>query len=58
MYVAENFTGIPGTTVPIADTVEAFEKLSEGGFDDVPEQAFVAVGGVDDVMAKAQKLQG
>jgi F-type H+/Na+-transporting ATPase subunit beta len=58
MYVAENFTGIPGTTVPIADTVEAFEKLSEGEYDDVPEQAFVAVGGIDDVLAKAEKLQG
>jgi F-type H+-transporting ATPase subunit beta len=58
MYVAENFTGIPGTTVPIADTVEAFEKLAEGGYDDVPEQAFVAVGGIDDVLAKAEKLKG
>ncbi len=58
MYVAENFTGIPGTTVPIADTVEAFEKLSGGEYDDVPEQAFVAVGGIDDVLAKAEKLQG
>ncbi len=57
MYVAENFTGIPGTTVPLGDTVEAFEKLAEGEFDDVPEQAFVAVGGIDDVLAKAEKLQ-
>jgi F-type H+-transporting ATPase subunit beta len=57
MYVAENFTGIPGTTVPIADTVEAFEKLGDGEYDDVPEQAFVAVGGIDDVLAKAEKLQ-
>jgi F-type H+-transporting ATPase subunit beta len=57
MYVAENFTGIPGTTVPIADTVEAFEKLAGGEYDDVPEQAFVAVGGIDDVLAKAEKLQ-
>jgi F-type H+-transporting ATPase subunit beta len=58
MYVAENFTGIPGTTVPIDDTVEAFEKLSAGAYDEVPEQAFVAVGGIDDVMAKAERLQG
>src|SRR5487761_403688 len=36
MYVAETFTGIPGTTVPIGDTVEAFEKLAEGEYDDVP----------------------
>jgi F-type H+-transporting ATPase subunit beta len=58
MYVAENFTGIPGTTVPIDDTVEAFEKLSAGEYDEVPEQAFVAVGGIDDVLAKAERLQG
>jgi F-type H+-transporting ATPase subunit beta len=58
MYVAETFTGMAGTTVPIDDTVEAFEKLSDGEFDDVPEQAFVAVGGIDDVLAKAEKLEG
>ncbi len=56
MYVAETFTGLPGTTVPIADTVEAFEKLANGDFDDIPEQAFVAVGGISDVLAKAEKL--
>jgi F-type H+-transporting ATPase subunit beta len=58
MYVAENFTGIPGTTVPIAATVDAFEKLAQGGYDDVPEQAFVAVGGIEDVLAKAERLEG
>jgi F-type H+-transporting ATPase subunit beta len=58
MYVAENFTGMAGTTVPIDETVEAFEKLSEGEFDDVPEQAFVAVGGIDDMLARAEKLEG
>jgi F-type H+-transporting ATPase subunit beta len=57
MYVAENFTGIPGTTVPIEETVDAFEKLARGEFDDVAEQAFVAVGGVDDLMAKAERLK-
>ncbi len=57
MYVAENFTGLPGTTVPIGDTVDAFEKLCEGAFDDIPEQAFVAVGGIDDVLAKAERLR-
>jgi F-type H+-transporting ATPase subunit beta len=57
MYAGEPFTGIPGTNVPVDETVEAFEKLAEGEFDDVPEQAFVAVGGIDDLMAKAKKLQ-
>jgi F-type H+/Na+-transporting ATPase subunit beta len=58
MYVAENFTGLPGTNVPVEETVEAFEKLSEGEFDEIPEQAFVAVGGIEDVQAKAEKLSG
>jgi F-type H+-transporting ATPase subunit beta len=57
MYVAENFTGIPGTTVPIEETVEAFEKLSGGDFDEVPEQAFVAVGGIEDMLARAERLR-
>ena len=43
--------------VPVAETVEAFEKLCAGDFDEVPEQAFVAVGGVDDVMAKAKTFE-
>ena len=57
MYVAENFTGLPGTNVPVEETVEAFEKLSEGEFDEVPEQAFVAVGGIEEVLAKSEKLR-
>jgi F-type H+-transporting ATPase subunit beta len=56
MYAGEPFTGIPGTNVPAEETVEAFEKLVDGEFDDVPEQAFVAVGGIDDLMAKAKSL--
>jgi F-type H+-transporting ATPase subunit beta len=58
MYVAENFTGLPGTNVPVEETVEAFEKLADGEFDEVPEQAFVAVGGIEDVLAKAKRLEG
>jgi F-type H+-transporting ATPase subunit beta len=57
MYVAENFTGLPGTNVPVEETVEAFEKLGQGEFDEIPEQAFVAVGGIEDVLAKAEKLK-
>ncbi len=56
MYAGEPFTGIPGTNVPVTETVEAFEKLALGEFDDVPEQAFVAAGGVEDVLAKAKTL--
>ncbi len=58
MYAGEPFTGIPGTNVPVDETVEAFEKLCAGEFDEVPEQAFVAVGGIDDVMAKAKTFEG
>ncbi len=57
MYVAEQFTGQPGTTVPVAETVESFEALANGEFDDVPEQAFYMVGGVDEMQEKARKLR-
>jgi F-type H+-transporting ATPase subunit beta len=57
MYVAEQFTGQAGVTVPLEETVEAFEKLSEGEFDDIPEQAFYMVGGIDDVQARAKQLR-
>jgi F-type H+-transporting ATPase subunit beta len=56
MYVAEVFTGIPGVTVPIEETVRSFEALVGGELDDVPEQAFLNVGGVDDVREKAKGM--
>ncbi len=55
-FVAEVFTGTPGVFVPIDETVRSFEALLGGELDDVPEQAFLNVGGVDDVRAKAQQL--
>ena len=55
-YVAERFTGVPGVTVDIEDTIESFEALVDGELDDIPEQAFFNVGGIDDVQAKAKKL--
>jgi F-type H+-transporting ATPase subunit beta len=57
MYAGEPFTGIPGTNVPVTETVDAFEKLVDGELDDTPEQAFVAVGGLEDVMAKARTME-
>ncbi|MCU4186494.1 F0F1 ATP synthase subunit beta [Acidiferrimicrobium sp. IK] len=57
MYVAETFTGQPGTTVPLSETIEAFDKLATGEFDDVSEQAFVAVGGIDDVLKKSEQFK-
>ncbi|MPZ87637.1 MAG: F0F1 ATP synthase subunit beta [Nitriliruptorales bacterium] len=56
-FVAEQFTGQPGVNVPLKDTVESFEGLINGEFDDLPEQAFFNVGGIDEAQAKAKKLQ-
>jgi len=56
-YVAEVFTGIEGQFVPVAETVESFEALVKGDLDEVPEQAFLNVGGVDSVLEKARTLQ-
>jgi F-type H+-transporting ATPase subunit beta len=56
MYAGEAFTGIPGTTVPVGETIEAFENLVGGEYDDLPEQAFVAAGGIEDVQKKAKEL--
>ena len=56
-YVAEVFTGVSGETVPVAETVESFEAIVNGELDEVPEQAFLNVGGVEQVLAKAKALQ-
>src|SRR5579862_4288234 len=53
MFVAEAFTGTKGIYVPITETVESFEAVINGELDDVPEQAFLNVGGVESVLAKA-----
>jgi F-type H+-transporting ATPase subunit beta len=55
-YAAEQFTGIPGSTVPVKDTIEAFKALAEGEFDHVPEQAFFMCGGIEDVEKNAAEL--
>jgi len=56
-FVAEVFTGLKGEYVKTEDTVESFESIIKGDLDDVPEQAFLNVGGVDQVLAKAKALQ-
>ncbi len=56
-YVAEQFTGLPGKTVPVQETVESFEALINGEFDDLPEQAFFNVGGIEEAQAKAAQLR-
>ena len=58
MNVAEVFTGLPGVTTPVAETVDSFASLVDGELDDLPEQAFLNVGGADDARRKARELQG
>jgi F-type H+/Na+-transporting ATPase subunit beta len=57
-YVAEQFTGNPGVYVPVKDTIEGFKALIEGDLDEIPEQAFLYAGDVDDVQRKASELAG
>jgi F-type H+-transporting ATPase subunit beta len=57
-FVAEQFTGLSGEFVKIEDTISAFKSILNGECDDLPEQAFYLVGGLDQVREKAAKLQG
>src|ERR671920_9322 len=57
-FVAEAFTGQPGKFVPLEETIEAFEKLTQGEYDHIPEQAFFLCGGLEDVEEKAKALGG
>jgi F-type H+-transporting ATPase subunit beta len=55
--VAENFTGIPGRYVELADTVRGFKAIVTGEVDDLPEQAFYMVGSLEEAQERAKKLQ-
>ncbi len=55
-FVAEGFTGTPGKYVELADTIRGFKEIVEGRHDDLPEQAFFMVGGIDEVVEKAKQL--
>ena len=55
-FVAEVFTGSPGKYVSLKDTIHAFKGILAGEYDDLPEQAFYMVGGIDEVIAKAKTL--
>jgi F-type H+-transporting ATPase subunit beta len=57
MYVAEQFTGQPGEFVSLEDTISSFKAIAEGKYDNVPEQAFYMVGGIEDVEKKAKELE-
>ena len=56
-FVAEVFTGLSGKYVSLNDSVAGFQKILEGAYDSLPEQAFYLVGGIDDVIAKAATLK-
>lgn len=56
-FVAEVFTGSPGKYVSLDDTIAGFKGILEGKYDDLPEMAFYMVGGIDEVIAKAESLK-
>ncbi len=55
-FVAEAFTGSPGKYVKLKDTIKSFRAIADGKYDDLPEQAFYMVGGIEEVVEKANKL--
>jgi F-type H+-transporting ATPase subunit beta len=57
LLVAEQFTGQPGSTVPVKETIEAFDKIAKGEFDEYPEQAFFLCGGLEDLEKNRKKLE-
>ena len=56
MFIGGQFTGIPGSYVPIAETIKGFEEILDGKHDNLPEEAFRLVGTIEDVIKKAEKL--
>jgi F-type H+-transporting ATPase subunit beta len=56
-FVAEQFTGVPGRYVKIADTVRSFKEILEGKHDDLPEQAFFMVGTIEEARDKAEQMK-
>ena len=56
-FVAEVFTGSPGKYVELKDTIAGFQGILAGKYDNIPEMAFYMVGGIDEVLAKAEKMK-
>ena len=56
-FVGEVFTGIPGKYVPVAETVKGFLEILDGKHDDLPEQAFYMVGGIEEAVAKGEEMK-
>jgi F-type H+-transporting ATPase subunit beta len=55
-FVAQQFTGLEGKYVKIADTIKGFKEIVEGKHDDVPEQAFYMVGTIEEALEKARSM--
>ncbi len=55
-YVAKQFTGVDGSTVPLDETIHAFNAIADGKYDSVPEQAFFMCGGIEDLEKNAAEL--
>jgi F-type H+-transporting ATPase subunit beta len=55
-HVAEQFTGLPGKYVPVKETVRSFKEILDGKHDDLPEEAFLMVGTIEEAVEKAKKL--
>ncbi|MCK5761893.1 MAG: F0F1 ATP synthase subunit beta, partial [Candidatus Izimaplasma sp.] len=56
-HVAEQFTGIKGSYVPIKETIKGFKEILEGKHDHLPEDAFRLVGSIEDVIKKAEAMK-
>jgi len=56
-FVAQQFTGLEGKYVKLADTIRSFKEVVEGKHDDIPEQAFYMVGTIEEAIEKAEKLK-
>jgi len=57
-YVAEQFTNLPGTYVPLEETIRGFREILDGKHDHLPEEAFMMVGTIDEAVEKAKRLEG
>ena len=57
MFVAEQFTGVPGKYTPVDETIASFKGLCEGEYDHLPEQAFFLVGGIEEAVAQAKQME-
>jgi F-type H+-transporting ATPase subunit beta len=56
-FVAEQFTGLKGKYVAVADTIKGFKEIVDGKHDEIPEKAFYMAGGIEDVLAAAEQMK-